>query len=80
MPQQIRAAGTGSDRNQIRPRVTFDLGKVHADELSRADLLAPDHPLHDAVMDESVRQFGGSLNRGTILVSSTLEEHTCSSA
>lgn len=73
MPQQIRAAGTGPIATKY-DRVTFDLGKVHADELSRADLLAPDHPLHDAVMDESVRQFGGSLNRGTILVSSTLEE------
>ena len=41
---------------------------------ARADLLAPGHPLHDAVMDEAVRQFGAALNRGTVLVSATLEE------
>ncbi|MEI2713851.1 MAG: hypothetical protein V9G04_11340 [Nocardioides sp.] len=45
-----------------------------AEDVARADLLAPGHPLHDAVMDEAVRQFGGTLNRGTVLVSSTLEE------
>ena len=36
--------------------------------------LAPGHPLHDALMSEVVRQFGGALNSGTVLVSSTLEE------
>ena len=73
VPQQVRAAGKGPIATKY-DRVTFELGKVHADELGRADLLAPGHPLHDAVMDEAVRQFGGSLNRGTVLVSSTLEE------
>lgn len=73
VPQQIRAAGRGPIATRYA-RVTFELGKVHAEELTRADLLAPGHPLHDAVMDESVRQFGGSLHRGTVLVSSTLEE------
>lgn len=55
-------------------RVTFDLPHVQPDGLARADLLAPGHPLHDAVMDEAIRKFGGTLNRGTVLVSSTLEE------
>lgn len=73
VPQQIRAVGQGPIATKY-DRVTFDLGKVHAEELSRADLLAPGHPLHDAVMDEAVRQFGGSLHRGTVLISSTLEE------
>ena len=73
VPQQIRAAGKGPIATKY-DRVTFDLGKVHAEERGRADLLAPGHPLHDAVMSESVRQFGGSLHRGTVLVSSTLEE------
>ena len=73
VPQQIRASGKGPIATKY-DRVTFELGKVHAEELTRADLLAPGHPLHDAVMDEAVRQFGGTLNRGTVLVSSTLEE------
>ncbi|MDM2496751.1 helicase-related protein [Mycobacteroides abscessus] len=55
-------------------RVTFDLEHVHSEDLARADLLAPGHPLHDAVMDEAIRHFGGTLNSGTVLVSATLEE------
>lgn len=73
VPQQIRAAGKGPIATKY-DRVTFELGKVDSGDQSRADLLAPGHPLHDAVMDEAVRQFGGALNRGTVLVSSTLEE------
>jgi superfamily II DNA or RNA helicase len=55
-------------------RVTFDLNHVQPDGLARADLLAPGHPLHDAVMDEAIRQFSGTLNSGTVLVSSTSDE------
>ena len=73
VPQQIRATGKRPIATKY-DRVTFELDKVHAEELTRADLLAPGHPLHDAVMDEAVRQFGGTLSRGTVLVSSTLEE------
>ncbi|WP_310964092.1 helicase-related protein [Nocardioides terrisoli] len=73
VPQQIRAAGKGPIATKY-DRVTFELSKVGGEDLARADLLAPGHPLHDAVMDEAVRQFGGTLNRGTVLVSSTLEE------
>ncbi|USQ75329.1 helicase-related protein [Ornithinimicrobium cryptoxanthini] len=73
VPQQIRATRKGPIATKY-DRVTFELGKVHGEGLGRADLLAPGHPLHDAVMDETVRQFGGTLNRGTVLVSSTLEE------
>ena len=73
VPQQIRSAGKGPIATKY-DRVTFELGKVHGEGLARADLLAPGHPLHDAVMDEAARQFGGTLNSGTVLVSSTLEE------
>ncbi|BCI82286.1 RNA helicase [Mycolicibacterium sp. TY66] len=55
-------------------RVTFDLGHVHSEELTRADLLAPGHPLHDAVMSEAIRRFGETLTDGTVLVSATLDE------
>lgn len=73
VPQQIRAASTGPIATKY-DRVTFELDKVHAEEHTRADLLAPGHPLHDAVMDEAVRQFGDTLSHGTVLVSSTLED------
>lgn len=55
-------------------RVTFDLVHIEGDGNAHADLLAPGHPLHDAVMDEATCQLGGTLNNGTVLVSATLEE------
>ena len=41
---------------------------------ARADLLAPGHPLHDAVTDETIARWQRTLDRGTVLVSPTLEE------
>ena len=73
VPQHIRSAGKGPIATKY-DRVTFDLANAQPGALSRADLLAPGHPLHDAVMGEAIRNFGGALNQGTILVSSTLEE------
>ena len=73
VPARVRASKHGPIATKY-DRVTFDLARVQADGQARADLLAPGHPLHDAVMDEAVRQFGGALNSGTVLVSSTLEE------
>lgn len=55
-------------------RVTFDSTRVQPADLARADLLGPGHPLHDAVMDETIKQYGKALGQGTVLVSSTLEE------
>ena len=73
VPAQIRASKYQPIATKY-DRVTFGLEHVHSEELARADLLAPGHPLHDAVMDEAIRHFGGSLNSGTVLVSATLEE------
>ncbi|EIV91755.1 helicase-related protein [Frankia sp. QA3] len=73
VPQHLRSAGRGPIATKY-DRATFDLAHVQPDGLARADLLAPGHPLHDAVLDETVRQFGGALNQGTVLVSSTLDQ------
>ncbi|WP_392755322.1 helicase-related protein [Streptomyces sp. LN590] len=73
VPQHIRSAGNGPIATKY-DHVTFDLSYVQPDDRARADLLAPGHPLHDAVMDETIRNFGGALNQGTVLVSATLEE------
>lgn len=73
VPAQIRASKYQPIATKY-DRVSFDLEHVHSEELARADLLAPGHPLHDAVMDEAIRHFGGTLNSGTVLVSATLEE------
>ncbi|ADD41299.1 helicase-related protein [Stackebrandtia nassauensis] len=56
-------------------RVTFDLDHATgAAGQPRADLLAPGHPLHDAVMTDSIKKFNSVLNSGTVLVSATLDE------
>ncbi|MCQ4152486.1 helicase-related protein [Rhodococcus qingshengii] len=73
VPAHLRASKHGPIATRY-DRVTFDLPHVQPADLARADLLAPGHPLHDAVMDEALRQFGGTLTAGTVLVSSTLEE------
>lgn len=73
VPAHIRASKHGPIATRY-DRVTFDLAYVQLEGLTHADLLAPGHPLHDAVMDEAVRTLAGALNSGTILVSSTLEQ------
>ncbi|BBH17198.1 RNA helicase [Nocardioides baekrokdamisoli] len=73
VPQHIRSAVSGPIATKY-DRVTFDLSHVQPDGQTRADLLAPGHPLHDAVMAEAIRNFGGALNQGTVLVSPTIDE------
>ncbi len=73
VPAAIRAGGYHPIASKYE-RVAFDLSHVEPDGLTRADLLAPGHPLHDAVMTETVQRFAGVLNRGTVLVSATINE------
>ena len=73
VPSHIRTSKHGPIATRY-DRVTFDLSHVQPDELPRADLLAPGHPLHDAVMDEAVRQFDRMLNSGTVLISASAEQ------
>ncbi|WP_017558619.1 helicase-related protein [Nocardiopsis baichengensis] len=55
-------------------RVTFDLAHIEPDGHPRANLLAPGHPLHDAVTELTIERFSGALNRGTVLVSAQVDE------
>jgi hypothetical protein len=73
VPAHIRASKYGPIATKY-DRVSFDLSHAQPDDLSRADLLAPGHPLHDAVMEEAIRQFGKTLSSGTVLVSASIEE------
>ncbi|MGW5318587.1 helicase-related protein [Nocardia thailandica] len=73
VPPQVRAGKYGPVASRYE-RVTFDLDHIVADGAVRADLLAPGHPLHDSVMTEAVRRFGGALTNGTVLVSATIDE------
>lgn len=72
VPASLRMSKQGPIATRY-DRVTFDLAHVQPEDLTRADLLAPGHPLHDATMSEALTQFGRSLASGTVLVSSTIE-------
>lgn len=73
VPAALRAPGRGPIATKYE-RVTFDTHHVLPDGLSRAELLAPGHPLHDAVTDEIVRTGQRTLGTGTVLVSDALSE------
>ncbi|MGM0931146.1 MAG: helicase-related protein [Actinomycetota bacterium] len=73
VPAQIRNSKHGPIATRYE-RVTFDLAHIQPDSDRRADLLAPGHPLHDATADEAIARWSPSLERGTVLVSATLEK------
>jgi superfamily II DNA or RNA helicase len=52
-------------------RVTFETDEVGDGQ--PAELLAPGHPLHDIVMDQTVEQMGSVLERGSVLISASVE-------
>ena len=72
VPAAIRASKFSPIATRYE-RVTFDLEYVRGDGLATADVLAPGHPLHDAVMFETKRLLEGSLRRGTVLISPAVE-------
>ena len=73
VPASLRTAGRGPIATKYA-RVTFDAEHVEPDGTARAELLAPGHPLHDAVTDEIVRTGRGSLDSGTVLVGDHITE------
>lgn len=73
VPGHVRASKHGPIATRYE-RVAFDLSHLQPDGLARADLLAPGHPLHDAVMEQAIERFGGALNSGTVLVSADIDE------
>lgn len=72
VPAVLRNASTKPIATRYE-RVTFDVDRIEVDGASRADLLAPGHPLHDAVTDEAIRRWGAALEQGTVLVSATAD-------
>lgn len=49
-------------------RVTFESARRRADGLPDATLIAPGHPLLQAVIEATIEDFGPTLKRGTVLV------------
>ena len=54
-------------------RVTFEIETIDIGDGTRADLLAPGHPLHDIVMRRTVEQLGETLELGTVFTSTRVE-------
>lgn len=73
VPTQLRAYN-GRPVATRYERVTFDVECVLDERGARAELLAPGHPLHDAVTDEVVARWHRSLERGTVLVSTLVDQ------
>src|SRR4051812_16088009 len=73
VPAPLRTIGRGPIASRYE-RVTFDIERVLDESGVRAELLAPGHPLHDAVTDATVARWHETLERGTVLVSSTLQD------
>lgn len=71
VPASVRAA-THQPIATRYERVTFDLAYVAPEGQLHADLLAPGHPLHDAVMTETAHQLKPALDAGTVLVSAAV--------
>jgi superfamily II DNA or RNA helicase len=73
VPAQLRTIGRGPIATRYE-RVTFDIEHVLDGTGVRAELLAPGHPLHDAVTDQAVVQWHQTLERGTVLISPTVQQ------
>ncbi len=74
VPAVVRAARTSLPIATRYERVTFDMEAIEPDGLVKADLLAPGHPLHDAVMLETSKLLGPALEAGTVLLSADVDE------
>lgn len=74
VPATVRAVTKhGPVATRYEP-ATFELDHIVVDDQPRADLLAPGHPLHDAVAELTLAQLRPVLERGTVLVSPETEE------
>ena len=70
-PCIIHAART-RNRRVLLPeryeRVTFETDFIHHPSHIEAELLAPGHPLLQAVLDLTIKELGGTLENGTVLI------------
>lgn len=72
VPQQIRRrekrTALGGLIGARIERVCFDLGRTEEPGKANAELLAPGHPLFEAVLDQIIETHQDLLKRGTILI------------
>lgn len=73
VPPSLRQPGLGAARTRTPvvdryERVTFDKGLARLDGSAPAQLLAPGHPLVEAVLARTVEQLDSVLRRGAVLI------------
>jgi superfamily II DNA or RNA helicase len=73
VPVRVRDTRKGPVASRYE-RVTFETDKLELDGSPTATLLAPGQPLHDAVADLTIEQLQTSLERGAVLISSSVTE------
>jgi SNF2 family DNA or RNA helicase len=76
VPADVREKAGRSPVARRYERITFELETMDLPELPRAELLAPGHPLHDAVLNLTIERLGPVLDRGAILTSTTISVPT----
>lgn len=76
VPADVREHAGRAPVSRRYERVTFEIETVDVIEAPRAELLAPGHPLHDAVLQLTVGRLGSSLDRGTVLTSEAVDAPT----
>ncbi|HMM49162.1 MAG TPA: helicase-related protein, partial [Miltoncostaeaceae bacterium] len=74
VPAAVRERRRGAPIATRYERITFDPQRVEHPGAARAELIAPGHPLHDAVIEATLERWGALLERGAVLVSSSLSE------
>lgn len=68
LAERDRQIGAGAPVLRRYQRVTFDRDLVRIPGQPPAELIAPGHPLLDAVVDVTIERHGTSLKSGTVLV------------
>jgi SNF2 family DNA or RNA helicase len=71
VPADVRERAGRAPVSRRYERVTFEMETIDLPESPRAELLAPGHPLHDAVLNLTIDRLGPVLDRGAVLVSPT---------
>lgn len=76
VPAAVRERAGLAPVSRRYERITFDMASLEVAGSPRAELLAPGHPLHDAVLQLVIDQHGQTLDRGTVLTSAAVTEPT----
>ncbi len=70
VPSDIRARNRNAGKPVLRryERICFDKSLIHVPDHPKAELVAPGHPLLDAVVQLVIDRYGQLLTQGTVLI------------